>query len=194
MKTSKLNPFAKHVSQDYLLVITPSEEVVSEVRKFKDFAKKLIGYYHSFNSKAHITVNHYYDGNALLFDERVPIYRSMASQIDAFDVRICGFDFFEHNGNYTIYAKVELSQSITATFSKFKKVFGADVPHTPHITIARSLSYNQYKLLWYYFKKQNFECSFYADEIVVLKTPTRRFYNLPMEVETEFKLRNVIWE
>ncbi len=192
METFKLNPFAKLVSQDYLLVITPSEEVVSEVRKLKDFAKKLIGYYHSFNSKAHITVNHYYDGKALFFDERVPTYRSMAGRIDAFEIKICGFDFFEHQGNYTIYAKVELSQNIKAAFSRFKKVFGADVPQTPHITIARSLSYNQYKLLWYYLKKQSFECSFYADEIVVLKTPTRKLYNLPMEVETEFKLRNVV--
>lgn len=192
METFKLNPFAKLVSQDYLLVITPSEEVVSEVRKLKDFAKKLIGYYHSFNSKAHITVNHHYDGKALFFDECVPTYRSMMGRIDAFEIKICGFDFFEHQGNYTIYAKVELSQNIKTTFSRFKKVFGADVPQTPHITIARSLSYNQYKLLWYYFKKQNFECSFYADEIVVLKTPTRRFHKLPMEVETGFKLRNVV--
>ena len=192
METFKPNPFAKLVSQDYLLVITPSEEIISEVRRLKDFAKKLIGYYHSFNSKAHITVNHYYDGKALFFDDRMPVYRSMTNRIDAFEIKINGFDFFEHNGNYTIYAKVELSENITTTFSRFKKVFGADVPQTPHITIARSLSYNQYKLLWYYFKKQNFECSFYADEIVVLKTPTRRFYNLPMEVETGFKLRNVV--
>lgn len=192
MQTIKLNPIAKHVSQDYLLVITPNEEVVSEVRKFKDFAKKLIGYYHSFNSKAHITVNHYYDGKALFFDERTPVYRSMTGRIDAFEIKINGFDFFQHQDTYTIYAKVELSENITATFSRFKKVFGADVPQTPHITIARGLSYNQYKLLWYYFKKQKFECSFYAEEIVVLKTPTRRFHTLPMEVETEFKLRNVI--
>lgn len=192
MKTFKLNQHTKHVSQDYLLVITPSEEVISEVRKFKDLAKKLIGYYQSFNSKAHITVNHYYDGKALFFDERVPVYRSMTGRIDAFEIKVNGFDFFEHHGNYTIYAKVEFSENITTTFSRFKKVFGADVPQTPHITIARSLSYNQYKLLWYYFKKQNFECSFYADEIVVLKTPSRRFYNLPTEVETEFKLRNVV--
>ncbi|MEX8546532.1 MAG: 2'-5' RNA ligase family protein [Mucilaginibacter sp.] len=192
METFKQNPFAKLVSQDYLLVITPSEEVVSEVRRLKDFAKKLIGYYPSFNSKAHITVNHYYDGKALFFDDRMPVYRSMTNRIDAFEIKICGFDFFEHQGNYTIYAKVELSQDIKATFSRFKKVFGADVPQTPHITIARSLSYNRYKLLWYYFKKQNFECSFYADEIVVLKTPTRSLHTQPMEVETEFKLRNVV--
>lgn len=189
METFKLKQITNHISQDYLLVITPSEEIITEVRKFKDFVKKLIGYYQSFNSKAHITVNHYYDGKALFFDERVPVYRSMASHIDAFEIKICGFDFFEHHGTYTIYAKVALSQNITSTFSRFKKVFGSDVPQTPHITIARSLSYNQYKLLWYYFKKQKFECSFYADEIVVLKTPTRRLFNLPMEVETGFKLK-----
>lgn len=192
MKTFKLNPITKLVSQDCLLVITPSEAIVNEVAEFKTIAKKRIGPFHSFNSKAHITVNHYYDGNALFFDLCEPTYRSMTGRIDAFEIKICGFAYFEHQGIYTIYAKVDLSQNIKTTFARFKKVFGADVPQTPHITIARGLSCDQFRKLWSYFKTQQFECSFYADEIVVLKTPNRRFYNLPMEVETEFKLRNVV--
>ena len=192
MEIFEQNGVDKPVIQDYLLVITPSQEVVNKVRTFKDIAKNVVGYYHSFNSKAHITVNHYYDRNALFFNERAPIYRSMAGRINAFEIEICGCDYFQHQDTYTIYAKVELSQNITTTFFMFKKVFGSDVPQTPHITIARSLSKTQFNLLWDYFKNQKFEYSFYADKIVVLKTPTRRLFNLPMEVETEFKLRNLV--
>lgn len=184
--------FIKLDGQDYLLVITPSEEVISKVISYKSYVQKKIGFFPSFNSKAHITVNHYFDGNAVYFDQRAPIYRSMTSQINSFEIKINGFDFFKHNGIYTIYAKVDLDQIITSRFKRFKKVFGSDVPQTPHITIARGLTHARFEILWHHFKNQKFECSFYADEIVVLKTPNRRFCHSPMEVETKFELRKVI--
>lgn len=177
---------------DYLLVITPCEEVISRVKQLKKSAKDLIGYFPSFNSIAHITINHYYDKKSLFFDDRVPIYRSMVGRIDSFDINICGFDFFKHNDSYTIYAKVDLNPEIKTTFSQFKKVFGSDVPDVPHITIARSITFNQFNKLWEYLKTQQFACSFYTDKIVVLKTPARRFYNQPMEVDTELKLKNAV--
>lgn len=192
MENTQRNTINKSVIQDYLLVITPDKETVTEICDYKDISKKLIGPYPSFNSKAHITINHYFEANALFFNERAPIYRSMTGRIDAFEVKINGFDYFESQGNYTIYARVDLNRIITTRFQSFKKVFGSDVPQTPHITIARGLAYNQFKTLWAYFEMQKFECSFYADEIVVLKTPTRKLYASPMEVETEFKLRKVI--
>ncbi|RYE19118.1 MAG: hypothetical protein EOP42_29595 [Sphingobacteriaceae bacterium] len=52
-------PFTRINSQDYLLVISPNEEVIVAVKEFKRLAKQLIGPFPSFNSKAHITVNHY---------------------------------------------------------------------------------------------------------------------------------------
>lgn len=192
MKMLVQNPITKINSQDYLLVITPSEEVVSEVMFFKRKARELIGPFHSFNSKAHITINHYYDENAMYFDDRTPIYRDMVSRINSFNINVCGFDYFEHQNTYTIYARVGLTPNITSTFLKFRKVFGTDVRNTPHITIARGLSFNQFKTLWDYFKNIKFECSFYTEEIVVLKAPTRRFNTEKMEVETAFRLRKTM--
>ncbi len=192
MENAKQSPANKSVLQDYLLVITPSEEIISAVRGFKSLSKEKIGFYHSFSSKAHITINHYFDKNALFFNDRIPIYRSMAGRIDTFEIKINGFGYFENQGVYTIYAKVDLNQIITTRFRNLKKVFGTNVPQTPHITIARGLSANQFEVLWLEFKHKKFECCFYADEIVVLKTPNRRLYDLPMEVETEFKLRKVV--
>lgn len=193
MKIFNPAPFTKINSQDYLLVIAPSEEVITQVREFKRIATKMIGFFPSFNSKAHITINHYYDRNALYFDDRVATYRNMISKIDSFDITVCGFDHFEHQNTYTIFARVELNPNITSTFFKFRKVFGADVRNTPHITIARSLTYTQFKTLWDHFKNLKFECSFYTEEIVVLKAPIQAFHEyLPMEVETIFPLKKML--
>lgn len=193
MKIFDPAPFTKINSQDYLLVISPSEEVISAVKEFKRIAKQMIGPFPSFNSKAHITVNHYYDRNALYFDDRVITYRKMISRINSFDITISGFDYFQHQNTYTLYAKVDLDPNITTTFFKFRKVFGADVRNTPHVTIARGLSFPQLQQLWDYFKNIHFECSFYTEEIVVLKAPIQQFHNyLPMEVETVFQLKKML--
>lgn len=186
------NPFTKINSQDYLLVIEPSEEVVSEVKRFKAKAFDLIGPFYSFKSKAHITVNHYYNRKALFFDERIATYRNMVSRINSFSIKVCGFDFFEHQDTFTIYAKVELNPDIKAAFQQLRKVFGSDVRNTPHITIARNLSAAQYKILWDYFEKLKFECSFYTEEIVVLTAPTIIAHNPSMEIKTEFKFKSAV--
>lgn len=193
MKIFDPAPFTKINSQDYLLVITPSEELIAEVKKLKRIAFEMIGPFHSFNSKAHITINHYYDRNALYFDDRVTTYRNMISRIDSFDITVCNFNFFEHQNTFTIYAKVDLNPNITTTFLKFRKVFGADVRNTPHVTIAKGLSANQFKVLWAFFENLKYECSFYTEEIVVLKAPVKQIHHyLPMEVETVFQLKKIL--
>jgi len=180
---------AKH---DYLLVITPCEAVISRVTQLKKSAKDLIGPYHSYNSTAHITINHYYDKKSWFFDDREPVYRSMVGRIECFDIHVSGYGFFQNGNSYTIYAKVELNPEVKNTFSQFKKVFGSDVPNVPHITIARSLTFDQYNKLWEYLKTEPFECSFHTDKIVILETPTRRYNHEPMVVRSELKLKNAV--
>lgn len=193
MKIFNPAPFTRIKSQDYLLVISPNEEVTMVVKKFKQLAKQLIGPFPSFNSKAHITVNHYYDQNALCFDDRVTTYRNMISRISAFDILVNGFGYFEHQNTYTIYAKVELDPDITTTFFKFRQLFDTDVRNTPHITIAKGLTFEQFNTLWAHFKNLEFQYSFYTEEIVVLKAPLQQCYNyLPMEVEPVFQLKKVL--
>ncbi|MGI4022856.1 MAG: 2'-5' RNA ligase family protein [Janthinobacterium lividum] len=191
MKMLSQNQNTKINSQDYLLVIEPSEEVISEVKRFKAKALNLIGPFRSFKSKAHITVNHY-DDNASCFDDRTSVYRKMVNRINSFHINICGFDYFEHQNTYTIYAKVELNPDIEEAFFKLRKIFGTDVRNTPHVTIARSLSFAQYKVLWDYFKNLKFECSFYTEEIVVLTSPAIVAYNAAMEIKTEFKFKSAV--
>jgi 2'-5' RNA ligase len=177
--------FIKLDGKDYLLVITPSEEVILKVIYYKSEVKKRIGFFPSFNSTAHITVNHYFNRNALSFEENINYYDKKLQCEKPIEVKVCGFGYFKHGDTYTIYAKIELNPEVNATFSRFRKILGPHVPNTPHITIARGLSLKNRDLLWEYFEHEKFECSFYATKIVVLETPTRRFFNEPMRLKTE---------
>ncbi|RYE19119.1 MAG: hypothetical protein EOP42_29600 [Sphingobacteriaceae bacterium] len=88
---------------------------------------------------------------------------------------------------------MKLDPDITTTFFKFRQLFDTDVRNTPHITIAKGLTFEQFTTLWNHFKNLEFECSFYTEEIVVLKAPLQQCYNfLPMEVQTVFQLKKVL--
>lgn len=192
MKMFNPNLLTKINSQDYLLVITPSEEIITNISAFKDKAKEMIGYFHSFNSKAHITVNHYYDKKSLFMEEKLIYYDQKLQQEKPVALKVCGFDYFEHQNTYTIYAKVVLNTEAEVAFSKFKKILGSGVPSVPHITVARSLCAGKFNVLWKYFESLPFESFFYADKIVVLQTPTHRFNHFPMKIEKELKLKNAV--
>ena len=192
MQLFDTNPFIKINSQDYLLVITPCEEIVSNVAAFKKKAKEMIGYFHSFNSIAHITVNHYCDKKALFMEEKLTYYDQKLRCEKPVEMKVCGFDFFEHRNTYTIYAKVELNTAVKESFLRFRKILGSGVPTVPHITIARSLSPESFKKLWVYFEHLSYECCFYADKIAVLEMPVRERGETQMEIKTELKLKNAV--
>ncbi|MGI4751689.1 MAG: hypothetical protein ACRYFB_13740 [Janthinobacterium lividum] len=175
-----------------MLVITPSEEIIASICAFKDKAKEMIGYFHSFNSKAHITVNHYYDKKTLFMEEKLTYYDQKLQQEKPVVLKVCGFDYFEHQNTYTIYAKVILNIEAETAFFRFKKILGLGVPSVPHITVAKSLSFNDFEKLWKYFESLPFESFFCADKIVVLRTPTRRFNDLPMGIEKELQFKNAV--
>ncbi|MVN20713.1 2'-5' RNA ligase family protein [Mucilaginibacter arboris] len=186
-----IEPYTKINKRDYLLIIPPDRDVVSKIMYFKLKAWEMIGAYPSLHSTAHITINHDYNIYASVFEEKLTYYRRKVSFINTFEVKISGFDKFQHGDTYTIYAKVEVSAAIKETLSKFNKTFSKGVVKTPHITIAKTITKEKFEILWKYFEHLNFEYSFYPDKIRVLETPTRRFFNQPMKMKTELKLKQV---
>lgn len=150
----------------------------------------MIGDYPSLHSTVHITLNYDYNVHASVFEEKLNYYKRKVAYIDAFEVKVCGFDYFRYGNTYAIYAKVETGPKIKETLSKFNSTFSKRVVKTPHITIAKTITKEKFEILWPYFKNLTFEYSFYADKIKVLETPTRRFYNFPMKTKTELILKH----
>ena len=183
-----IEPFTKVDKCDYLLIIPPEQNLATKIMYFKLKAWELIGAYTSLHSAAHITINHDFDIKASIFEEKLIYYKQKVGYIKAFEVKVCGFGQFRHRNTYTIYAKVEISNSVKDTLLKFKHTFSKNVVTTPHITIARNITKEKFDILWPHFENTKFECSFYADKISVLETPTRKFHNLPMRLKTEIKL------
>lgn len=157
---------------------------------FKLKAWEMIGAYPSLHSDAKITINYDDDINAAVFEQKLIYYKRKVAYINAFEVKICGFDYFIHGNSYTIFAKAAMSNFVENMLMKFNKTFSKNRIKTPHITIVRNISKEKFEILWPYFNNLAFECSFYADKICVLETPSRKFYNQPMRVKTQINLNN----
>lgn len=182
-------PFVKITKKDYLLIIPLDEKIVSKFIFLKLKAWELIGDYSSLHSKAHITVNHDANIHSYIFEEKLTYYHRKLSIVNGFKVNVLGFGFFRHNANsYSIYAKVNLDNTMKNRLQNFNRTFSKGVIKTPHITIAKTISKSKYEKLWSYFEHLKFECCFYADKITVLETPTRKFNNLPMRQKADIEL------
>lgn len=182
-------PFTKITKKDYSLIIPLDENIVSKFIFLKLKAWEMIGDYPSLHSKAHITVNNDPNLHSYIFEEKLTYYQRKLSFVSAFKVIVSGFGFFKHNANsYTIYAEVKLDNTMKNRLQNFDRTFSKGVVKTPHITIAKTVSKSKYEKLWSYFEHLQFECSFYADKITVLETPTRKFNSLPMRQKADIGL------
>lgn len=184
-----IEPFTKINKRDYLIVISPVDAVSTKIMYYKLKAWELIGDYPSLHSKAHITVNHDPNIQSLVFEEKLAYYQRKLTNINSFEMKVCGFGRFKHNANsYTIYAKIEINRVVEETLSTLNRTFSKGMVKTPHIIIAKTISKEKADILWQYFADLKFERSFYADKIDVLETPTRKHYNLPMRLKAQIKL------
>ncbi len=183
-----IEPFTKTYKQDYLLIIPPGHNLTARITYYKLKAWELIGAYPSLHSTPHITINHDFNIQASVFEEKLIYYKRKVGYIKSFEVKVCGFDHFRYGNNYTIYAKVEMGNSVKDTLSKFNQKFSKSVVKTPHIAIVQTITKEKFELLWPYFEQVKFECSFYADKINVLETPTQKFHDLPMYFKTAIKI------
>lgn len=184
-----IQPFTKITKRDYLLVIPLDERIIAKFIFFKLKAWELIGEYPSLHSKAHITVNHDSNIHSYIFEEKLTYYQRKLAFVNGFKINVSGFNFFKHNANsYTVYAEVKLDNTMKSRLQNFDRTFSKGAVKTPHITIARCVSKSRYEKLWSYFEHLKFECSFYADKISVLETPTRKFSNLPMRQKADIRL------
>lgn len=187
-----IEPFTKTNKRDYLIVISPAEEISLKIMYFKLKAWELIGDYSSLHNKADITVNDDPNIQAFIFEEKLAYYKQRLAAVDAFEVKVSGFGNFKHHKNsYTIFANIKLNTNIRSTLSTLNRTFSKGVVKTPHITIAKSITEEKFNILWPYFKNLKFEHSFYADKINVLEMPTRRLHNRPMRLKAQIGLHAV---
>jgi 2'-5' RNA ligase len=154
--------------QDYLIVLSPPENIISRVKKLKDFSYNEIGEYESHYSKAHITVQPWPRKKPVWIEPLIPKLVRDLQTLPPVILDINGFGFFDHQDNPTIYAKLTSTPSTKIWFKLLRRFFAAENSE-PHITIARSIPTVDFAKLWPQFKKLEWKEQFSVDKLTILR-------------------------
>jgi 2'-5' RNA ligase len=149
--------------QELFFIIAPPPHIMSDVSVLKDDVQYLIG--HTFegrHSKAHISLFKY-SGEYL--DDMVEHVETKAAQFNAFNLFIKNLNMFRDGSQRTIYLDIINKYAVRDIFESLVK---QDENYTPHITIAKTLSSEDFSTAWPHLKDLSYSQNFLCDRITVL--------------------------
>jgi 2'-5' RNA ligase len=165
-------------------VLSLPDHVNYEIIRLKNEAKRVIGDYPGMASKPHITINNYPKQNTYIHDHGFSMFERRLSLLPAIVFEIDGFDCFnESNGyNKTIYARLKMADHNKYWLKLLWDIVGKS-NDTPHITIARGITPEQFNILWPHFRKRELNLKFVSSRFTILKNQARSASQMYREFE-----------
>lgn len=168
MKTSAIK--LQDSVQELFFIIAPPPHIMSDVSVLKDDVHYLVGRkLEDRFSKGHISLFKYDDQH---ISDMIGFVESKASEFRPFNVFVKDFGVFYTGSKRTIYMDVVNKYPIREIFEKLIK---EDPGFTPHITIAKNLSDDEFLKTWPYLKSLHYSQHFTCDRITVLARSEKRW-------------------
>lgn len=162
---------------EYLLVLSPHEELWNRIMKVKETFADLYKSDHARWGKPHITLVNFLQ-YAMMEERIVNRLKTVAMGFPPFKVELKDFGSFP---SHTIYINVtsklpvqNLVKEIRTDGQRLMKLNDDNKPHfimEPHLTIARKLKPWQYEKGWLEYSNKHFTGRFIADGMTLLRRP-----------------------
>ena len=193
MDTKSLIQIPGYRYNEYLLVLSPHEELWNRIKKLKEeFSEKYKSDIAKWG-KPHITLVNFVQFEML--EERiVNRLRTIAMGYTPFKVELKDFGSFP---SHTIYINIESKQQVQNLIRELKPaqqlltLNKENKPHfidDPHLTIARRLLPWQYEQGWQEYSQRHFTGRFIADPMLLLK---RRVGDKAYQIVQRFEFMNL---
>lgn len=158
---------------DYMMIISPPAEVMEVIGKYKKATARLIGNFDGMYGKAHISVSNQHRQMPNIMLQKLDCYQRPINRLNPVKLYVNGFSFFKHgNTGATIYAKIELNPEVNNWFNHLKKIFGDKKKDAvPHITVAKNIPVEQFRVLWPKFADKQYRYEFTPQCLTVLSRP-----------------------
>lgn len=160
----------------YFIAFIPHEALKENIRALKEEMKERFNAQHALKSPAHITLQMPFKRKEEEESRFIPTLEKFAGQQSGFLSRLNGFGHFSTR---VIYINVEPSQAILDIHAHLNQVLAEQLGFPegeirtefhPHMTIAtRDLSKSAFKEAWKDFQYRDFQDSFMAESIFLLK-------------------------
>lgn len=125
----------------YSIVFQPAPEIVAQIKGFKDSLADNIGWYHSKNSLAHITIAEFSASEEQVVIMQKQLQR-IADSVTGFTVILDHFNSYP-NGAFFIAPDLASKEKLVSVMKRFHKETRFALKHksvAPHLSIARKLS------------------------------------------------------
>ncbi|MFP5438972.1 MAG: 2'-5' RNA ligase family protein [Bacteroidia bacterium] len=145
----------------YLVVLSPPQEVIDEIATMKRQMNAIADITErNLHSKAHITLTDKLTDDA----EFAETVEGLLSGQQAFTIAVNGWDIFDHGHSITVYLRVETPEPIVKLAVGLKSK-----ATTPHISLAKRLSYETYGKILPYLQTLNYHATWQCSEVLVLR-------------------------
>ena len=151
-------------------------------------AISLVGKFDSYDSIGHITLIERDLEKDKVLVQRCGRLKAHLKYIPSIELNINQFDRFKNDDNYVLYVKIEVDEYVEKWFKAIGMVLGRRRKITPHITIAKSLSDDQFTTLWKHFQQKDYQRKIAVDAVRLLIKKSGKHYNTDLALGGKIKL------
>ncbi|RTY90621.1 2'-5' RNA ligase family protein [Flavobacterium sp. GT3R68] len=172
----------------YSIAISPSQDIISEVKEMKEKLNSEVGWFNSIHSWAHISINQFLASEAELETVKTELM-AICDPLQPFEVTFNDFGTYPKNGAFFIAPDAASTASLKILMNQIHDSLQVDTEfknNEPHISIARRLTPEKLESAKRLFPTVNLH--YWCDSVVIRKFSSEK-KQFDIVVEFKFKER-----
>lgn len=155
----------------YFIAIYPPQEIIDEVRIFKEDLVLNFANSKALKNDAHITLFPPFERELGLEKDIHDAFQKIDTHISPFEIILNGFGSFPNPKNPILFIQPEENQNLNDLHLKVKERFSfKEYSFHPHVTVGyRDLSWENYIRAWTIYENKQFKTKFIVDRISLLR-------------------------
>ncbi|MCW3160341.1 2'-5' RNA ligase family protein [Chryseobacterium oryctis] len=159
----------------YFIAIYPPQQIIEEVKIFKQDLAMNYNNAKALKNDAHITLFPPFSREAELENDIHIAFQKIDTNLTPFEIELNGFGSFANPKNPVLYIKPENNDQLIELFNRVKQQFNfVKYSFNPHVTVGyRDLDFQNYLKAWEIYKSKEYKTKFLVDKILLLRHDTK---------------------
>lgn len=155
----------------YFIAIYPPQNIIEEVKIFKqDFALNFDNS-KALKNEAHITLFPPFSREVTLENDILEAFQKINTTVSPFEIELNGFGSFAHPKNPVVFVRPENNEQLNELYLRVKEIFNfMNYSFHPHVTVGyRNLTWENYLKAWEKYQDKEYKTKFLVDKITLLR-------------------------